>query len=295
MSRFLLRPRWIAFHLVVVVGIVVMVNLGFWQLDRLAERRDFNDRVLERTEQSPLPLGTLLADPGISPDAAEWSPVVVTGTYLPEQIVEFNQSQNGRAGENVLSALVTDDGTTVVVNRGFIALGTDVPPAPTGPVEVLGLVRTSEERSRGELTDDTAGPITEVRRVDLPLIAAQLPGEVAPVYLQLVDSDPPATSTDPAPVVRPELGDGPHLSYAVQWFIFAACVAIGWVLAVRRSASRRRRGVESRPEMPDPDEPADERPAAAPVRATAAPAGAAGPPPPGDDGAPRAPSGTTSS
>ena len=40
----------------------------------------------------------------------------------------------------------------------------------------------------------------------------------------------------------PELTEGPHLSYAVQWFIFSAAVAVGWVLAVRKSVNARRGG-----------------------------------------------------
>jgi cytochrome oxidase assembly protein ShyY1 len=241
MYRFLLRPRWIAFHLLVLAAIVAMVNLGFWQLRRLDERQEFNATVIERTEQPPRPLGDVLADPGFDPDEAEWLPITASGTYLSDQIVEFNQSQGGRAGENVLTALVLDDGTTVLVNRGFIALGSDVPDAPAVKVDVVGLIRTSEVRGRGGLTDSSDGPLTEVRRVDIPAIAPQLPGSVAPVYVQLVASDPDVVAGDPAPATRPELGNGPHLSYAVQWFIFSVCVAIGWILAVHRSIGGRRR------------------------------------------------------
>lgn len=243
MPRFLLSPRWIAFHLLVASAVVVMISLGFWQLRRLDERQQFNDRVIERTERAPIALDDVLASLAggdLAPDDAEWLPVRATGTFLDDQIVEFNQSQAGRAGENVLSGLVLDDGTTVVVNRGFVVLGTEMPPAPDGDVEILGLVRTSEVRERGGLTDSTDGELTEVRRIDLDLIGSTVDGGVAPVYVQLVSSDPEVGSDGPEPVARPVLDDGPHLSYAVQWFIFSACVAVGWVLAVRRSVRRRR-------------------------------------------------------
>lgn len=240
MYRFLLRPRWLAFHAVVLAAIVAMVNLSLWQFDRLAERQAFNDRVIERSESMPVELTELLDDPAFSPEDAEWRPVRARGAYLPDQIVEFNQSQGGRAGDNVLSALLLDDGTTVIVNRGFVPLGFELPAAPTAEVEVIGLVRTSEVRDRGGLTDAAEGPLTEVRRIDIPRIAPQLPGDVAPVYLQLVSSDPPPGVGDPEPAARPELDDGPHLSYAIQWLIFAVCVAIGWVLAVRRSVRQHR-------------------------------------------------------
>jgi cytochrome oxidase assembly protein ShyY1 len=127
----------------------------------------------------------------------------------------------------------------VLVNRGFVPLGTAPPPPPTGTVDVVGTVRPSQGRRTGELTDSGLA-VTEVRRIDIDQLAPQLPGEVAPVYLDLVSSEPPVQSTDPAPVPPPELSEGNHLSYAGQWLIFAVCVAIGWVFAVRRSIRSRR-------------------------------------------------------
>jgi cytochrome oxidase assembly protein ShyY1 len=245
MYRFLLRPAWLLFHVVVVAAIVGMVAAGFWQLDRLAERKDFNRDVREQSQRAPIDLTSVLDDfdaGTLDPSTAEWLPVTVSGTYVPDQVVEFNNSQGGQAGDNVLTALVSDADVTVIVNRGFIPLGIDVPPPPATEVDVVGYVRPSEVRSRGGLTDaDDGEPLTEIRRIDIPRLAQQFPGEVAPVYVQLIDSDPDIEVGDPAPVVLPELDNGPHLSYAIQWFIFAICVAVGWVLAVRRSLSVRAR------------------------------------------------------
>ena len=252
MYRFLLRPVWLLFHAVVLVGIVLMVAAGFWQLNRLDERQDFNAQVRERSQQAPLELQAVLDEieaGTLDPTTAEWLPVTTSGTYLPDQVVEFNNSQGGRAGDNVLTALVTDDrapgattDTTVIVNRGFIPLGIDVPAPPAVEVDVVGFVRPSEVRQRGELTDgDDGTPLTEIRRIDIPRLAAQFPGAVAPVFVQLTSSDPAIGPGDPSPVVLPELDNGPHLSYAIQWFIFAVCVAVGWVLAVRRSLAVRAR------------------------------------------------------
>lgn len=252
MYRFLLRPLWIVFHLVVASAIILMINLGLWQLDRLDERKTFNAQVIERSEQDPLQLVGILDDietGTLTPDDAEWLPVTASGSFLPDQIVEFNQSQAGRAGENVLAALALDDGTTVVVNRGFIPLGFTVPAAPATEVFITGLIRTSEVRDRGGLTDSSEGPVVEVRRIDIPLIARQLPGDVAPIYVQLVRSEPPVEVGDPEPITRPQLDSGPHLSYAIQWFVFALSVAIGWVLAVRRSLATRRRSNDEPPEV----------------------------------------------
>jgi cytochrome oxidase assembly protein ShyY1 len=240
MYRFLLRPKWIGFHVLVVAGIVALVSLGFWQLRRLDERRDFNARVEARTDLPPAPLDEVLASG--PPDEIEWRTVTVTGRYLPdEQFVIVNRSQGGRAGENVATPLDVGDGRTLIVNRGFVPLTVDVPPAPVGAIDVVGRVRQSQARRTGQLSDPSAGELTEVQRLDIPRLEPQLPGDVVPVYVDLLVSQPAEAPGLPDPVQRPPLGEGPHLSYAVQWFIFSLCVAIGWVLAVRRSIRTRRR------------------------------------------------------
>jgi cytochrome oxidase assembly protein ShyY1 len=240
---FLLRPKWLAFHVLVFGSIALMIWLAFWQLERLDERRAFNERVAEQLERPPVPLDDVLAEAGDDPEAIEWRQVLVSGRYLPEQVIWFNRSQGGLAGDNVLSALVTGDGTTLVVNRGFLPLAFEVAAPPAAQTEILARVRLPQERQRGELTDqaDTQAPVVEVRRIDLGQLAAQLPGEVPPVYVDLIDAIPAVGPDDPVPVPAPMLDEGPHLSYAAQWFIFALAVLVGWVLAVRRSISTRRR------------------------------------------------------
>jgi cytochrome oxidase assembly protein ShyY1 len=240
MYRFLLRPKWIGFHLLVIVGLVAMINLGFWQLRRLDQRRDFNAKVEARSDLPPEPLDDVLASG--PPDEIEWRNVTVTGRYLAdEQFVVVNRSQSGRAGEDVVTPLDLGNGRTLLVNRGFVPLSVDAPAAPDGTVEVVGRIRKSQTRRTGQLSDPSEGDLTEVQRLDIPRLELQVPGDVVPVYVDLLASDPPEAPGLPAPVARPPLGEGPHLSYAVQWFIFSVCVAIGWVLAVRRSIATRRR------------------------------------------------------
>lgn len=245
MYGFLVRPKWIAFHLLVFGAIALMIWLGIWQLDRLDARREFNEVVAERIEQPPVAFDELLATAGagVDPSDLEWRRTLVAGSYLPEQILWFNRSQDGIAGDNILSPLVTLDGTTVLVNRGFVPLRATAPPAPTGSVELLARVRVPQQRQLGQLTDpaDRSEALTEVRRIDLDALAQQLPAPVAPVYVDLIDAIPAPAPTDPAPLPPPTLDEGPHLSYAVQWFIFAGCVLVGWVLAIRRSILTRRR------------------------------------------------------
>jgi cytochrome oxidase assembly protein ShyY1 len=240
MYRFLLRPRWIAFHLLVVAGVVAMVNLGTWQLRRLDERQAFNAKVESRFDVAAAPLDDVLAEG--EPADVEWRRVTAAGTYLAdEQLLVVNRFQNGRAGQNVVTPLLLDDGRVLIVNRGFVPYTADVPPAPSGRVAIDGRVRPSQERRTGQLTDPGDGDLTEIQRIDIPRLAPQLPGDVVDVYVDLLASNPPEAGGIPEPVVAPDLSEGPHLSYAVQWFIFAACAVVGWVLAVRRSIASRRR------------------------------------------------------
>lgn len=247
MYRFLLRPRWIAFHLLVIAGIVAMVNFGLWQLDRLDQRRTFNAEVTARSELPTVPVTELLPAGAAPLDAdevrgLEWRAASATGIYRPEeQFLVVNRSQNGRAGFNVVTPLTLPDGRILVVNRGFVPLGFDPPDAAAGTVEVGGVLRPSEQRRTGQLSDPAEGVLAEVQRIDLDRLAPQLGGTALPVYLDLRRSSPAELPGYPEPVIQPDLSEGPHLSYAVQWFIFATSVAVGWVLAVRWSITKRRR------------------------------------------------------
>ena len=246
--RFLLSPRWLAFHLLVVVGVIAMVNLGFWQLRRLDERRDFNAEVEAAYDAAPVALDRLV-DPAWRADESGvvavdesgivWRPVTVSGIYEESAALRVvNRSQYGRAGDNLVAPLRLDDGRVVLVNRGFVPLGIDDPPLPGTEVEVLGRLRPSEERSAVGARDPSDGVLTEVQRLDLVRLSRQF-SDLLPVYLELVSSSPAEADDLPQPVVRPDLSEGSHLSYAVQWFIFAGSAVVGWMLAIRLSVRRR--------------------------------------------------------
>jgi cytochrome oxidase assembly protein ShyY1 len=244
MCRFLVSPRWIGFHLLVVVGIVTMVNLGFWQLRRLDQRQAFNATLEERYDAPPVPIDELLT-PSSDPDDLEWRPVTATGTYVADATVRIvNRSQGGFPGDNIVVPLDLGDGRVLLVNRGFLRLGLDEPPAPDGTVTVSGRLRPSQERRTGQLSDPADGVLREAQRVDIDRLAQQIDGELLTMYVD-VDESKPADSESLAPVQQPDLSEGPHLSYAVQWFVFAVAVAVGWVLAVRRSIATHRRTAET--------------------------------------------------
>ena len=172
--------------------------------------------------------------------------------YSPQQFTDLDERLEAHIdGLRVAGEEGVKTAETILDNEGaedFFPAAVLAIEARDGRFDVLGRVRVPQERRTGELTDDDDGPVDEVRRIDLDQLAAQLPGDVPPVYLDLVESRPQVTPADPLPVPPPTLDEGPHLSYAIQWFIFAACVLIGWVLAVRRSLATRRRAATSAPD-----------------------------------------------
>ena len=245
MYRFLAKPRWIAFHLLVVALMVAMVNLALWQLRRLDEKKTFNRVVRDRGTQTVVPVSSLLPI-GVTAEAvasAEWRRVSATGTYDLVQLLIRSRSFNGRPGFHVVTTLKLDDGRTLLVNRGWIAISqqpgvSPPPPAPaTGEVTIAGRIRRSQQKGTFGAADPSTGTLTELNRVDVGRIARQSSGPVLPAYIELEQTAP--TTSDPALIPLPELSDGPHLSYAVQWFIFTLCAAVGWVLVGRKSARAR--------------------------------------------------------
>lgn len=236
------------FHVIVLAGIVLMINLGFWQLRRLDERRTFNATVSQRIDEPPVPIESLLpnaADTDLAgtesagTDLAEyeWRPVTLTGTFVPDADIEIvNKSLDGQPGSHAVTPFRLADGRLVLVNRGFVALTATAPPAPQSPVTVVGPLRRSQTRSGIGLRDPETGPLSTAHRIDIARLAPQLGAPVVPMYVEVTDRWPNDELVGgPAPLHLPELSEGNHLSYAGQWFIFSIAVAVGWVLAVRRS------------------------------------------------------------
>lgn len=237
MYRFLLKPRWIVFTVVMTLLVVVMVNLSLWQFRRLSERKDFNAEVRQRTEQPVAPIADVLA---AHPDDAEWRTVSVTGTYeAAGQVLIRDRSLEAIPGFNVVTPLRLPDGRFLVVQRGFLPVGDAVPAPPAGPRTVVGRLRdTQVKRHSWEKADPAEGVLDKLNRVDVARLDQQVDGDsVAPLYLELTGSD--ADFTDLAQIPLPELSDGPHLSYAVQWILFSLAAITGWVLTVRKAVNDR--------------------------------------------------------
>lgn len=228
----LFSPRWILVHLGVALLVVTMVNLGFWQLHRLDEKKAFNARVTAQTTQPVLDYSERVPTPA----ADEWSRVTLTGHYdTGKTITIINRSQDGTAGYDIAIPFINNDGTVILVNRGFVPLAVSLPATTTEKISVVGYLRATQRRGAVGAIDSTDTATTEFHRFDLPLIAKATDKNLLTTnYLQLIEESPSSKTEWPSMVSMPVLDEGSHLSYAFQWFFFSATALTAWVLVIRR-------------------------------------------------------------
>jgi cytochrome oxidase assembly protein ShyY1 len=265
--RFALTPRWILSHLFVLLVVVTMVNLGFWQLRRLEEKRDFNDLVAARMEADPVPVQELLPVDATDEQlaAAEYRQVSVVGTWrASDEVLINNRTNEGAPGFWVVTPVQLADGTAVAVNRGWVPVGVEGDPAAYAPssegASVTGLVRESQTRGRIGPTDPAEGTLDRLSRVDVERLDQQVDLELYPVYVDLLAQEPPQADGLPGSIGAPDLDEGPHLSYAGQWFIFATLTLIVYPLLLRRVARNKaaeRAAAAARERDGGPGDPAD--------------------------------------
>ena len=237
----MLRPKWVFGHLLAVAVIVGFIALGFWQLRRLDERRDLNATIAARTTEAPAPLADLLVLYGEDVDALEYRRVEASGTYATQdEVIWQARTLDGRSGHDVLTPLVS--GTrALIVNRGWVPIDASDPPVagaepPEGRVVVAGIVRRGQVRGSVGPRDPADGDLDRISRVDIGRLQAQIDPTLYPFYLVLENQTPAQSGA--VPVLRPmvDLEEGRHLNYAIQWFLFAAIVVVGYPLLLRRTA-----------------------------------------------------------
>ncbi|CAB4609960.1 unannotated protein [freshwater metagenome] len=243
MWRRLFSPKWLCIHIGVLALLVLMINLGFWQLHRLDAKRAFNSQVTARSTFEPVPVSKILTkDAEVT--SLEWRKVIVEGIYVPsESVTIINRSQDGSAGYDSLVPLRTTADEVILVNRGFVPLSMKPPIAPSGTVQVMGYLRQSQNRSALGAVDSSDKNATEFQRFDIPRISQVVTGNIASMFLQRITENPATGQQWPAIVALPELDEGTHFSYAMQWFFFSLVALTAWVIVIRRKLSEKPTGV----------------------------------------------------
>lgn len=286
----LLGPWWITAHVIVAAVLVTFPQLALWQWDRYQQESDQAARMEARRSADPVPLADVVSRE-MDRDAiaaAEFTPVVVTGTWsADEQVAQRNRSYDGQAGFDLLTPLVLDDAaldggvldgdvldgdvvdgdvvndhTAVLVRRGWVppervagaTPTTDVP--VSGEVEVTGWLEISGEQPSFGPTDAGTGMLDIVFHADVERLDTQVQAHLLPMIVRLT-SQVPDDGQFPLPQAPPPSNAEQNLSYMLQWSAFTLIVAIGYGIVVWRRLSDHRAGIDSDvdPLLRDPGSP----------------------------------------
>lgn len=252
-------PRqWVALALGVAVLFTGCVLAGRWQWNRHVDR-DAQIAVIEANYASdPVPIDELLDGPGdVVPASDVWRRVTVSGTYEADKTVLLrNRPVESQAAFHVLVPFVTDEGTVIVVNRGWIPYGSNsstpdaLPAPPSGEVELTLRLRADEPAA------DNGAPPGQVQAINTAQVLAAGPdgaawaeGRTYGGYGALAAEDgQPAQGLATLPV--PDTDPRSHLSYAFQWWVFAVGGVAGFVVLIRRE--RRDATLEALGDLPHP-------------------------------------------
>lgn len=256
MYRFLLSWRWLGAFVLALVVAAGCVLLGQWQWDRREERLARNALVTGNYDREPVSLDALVSEPDDPlPQGTEWTPVRLVGTYAGDETrLVRNRPLDGRSGYHVLVPLETQDGDVLLIDRGWLPAGQTgaapehVPAPPPGQVTVVARLRPAEPAgSRG-------APPGQVQTITPATAGIDSEGLVENAYGVLAQ-ETPAPSEALRAIPRPQIDEGPHLSYALQWFVFALLgfIALGW------AANQERRALAEASGTAAPPKPARER------------------------------------
>lgn len=253
--RFLLSRQWAGYLALTILFAVVCSGLGTWQLARRAEAQTEISRIDNNFDAEAVPVADALPELDSFDESQKWLPVELTGRYLlDEELLVRNRSYNINPGFEVLTPLLLDTGEVFIVDRGWVPTGDNqdspdsVPPAPEGDVTVVARLKQGEPVLAGRSASGQ-----QVATINLPAIAERLGADTYTGAYGLMKSESPSTAERPLPVLRPARDEGPHLSYAFQWFVFAlmAFIGLGW------AARQEFRAVNA--EVPEERERAEER------------------------------------
>ncbi|MGG2465281.1 SURF1 family protein [Streptomyces sp. RGM 3693] len=240
MYRFLLTRQWVILTLVGLVLIPVMIKLGFWQFHRHQHKVAQNAQIAHNLAATPVPVTELAAVGRALPHGDMWRRVTATGSYDTAHEVVVRQrtaADEQSIGYYVLTPLVLGNGDVVVVNRGWIPAGDDltkfphIPAAPKGTVTVIGRIMADETTAESGIKDTKGLPPRQVMLINSKQQAKRVGRPTLGGYLEQTG---PKSDT-PEQVPEPDHDSiGPHMAYAIQWWLFAAAVPVGWVVLVRR-------------------------------------------------------------
>ena len=237
----LLSRRWWWSTLLVMLMMLVMTRLGFWQLERAAQRKARNEYVSTQLAADPVPLSSL----GLGSwdlEQLAFRAVTVRGKYdHTQQVILLGQVFRGQPGVNLITPLVLPvSDWAVLVNRGWIPYDATASSQLSqfdepGLHLVSGRIRLPQPGIVNAGAPQSAR--LELYRLDIEALEAQMTYKLFPFYLQ---QQPSERGGDEFPKRIPlefKLDDGPHLGYAIQWFFFVPLLGGGYLHLLRKSVA----------------------------------------------------------
>ena len=240
--------RWLITSLIVFAGFAVLVRLGLWQLDRLEQRRVFNSRIFEQIDATELKLSS----DNLFEDLfeMEYRPINVVGEFdFTGQVALRNQYSNNQLGVHLLTPLLISgaENIAILVDRGWIPQEDSSPEKwgkydEPGVQEVTGIIRRSQLIPQlNMLPDPTLEPgqsgLEVWSQINLERIVLRIPHKFLNVYIHQTPSGglPELPERDEPDI---ELDEGPHMGYALQWFVFSLILIIGYPFYIRNQEEK---------------------------------------------------------
>jgi cytochrome oxidase assembly protein ShyY1 len=225
--------RWLTWLAVAAIFAVACVFLGRWQWGRHEDKAARAQRIDSHYTASPVPLSQALPSSATAlPQAQEWAMVTATGRYAAAHLMLVrNRPNNGIFGYEVVVPLELADGTALLVDRGWIPNGrtaaepSTTPATPAGDITVTGWLRTGEPSLGRKMSN---GQLASINLVEA---RAQSGTSLYGAYLIRRSEAGPAGEHIEAPqaLATPDTDLGPHLAYALQWWL---AVPAGFVLVL---------------------------------------------------------------
>jgi len=243
MAKLMTGP-WLWKHLSALVVLILLVNLGLWQLRRLEERRSLNQNITAALNQPAIPL----TGGPVNPAELHFRRVEVTGVFdNAAAIVIRNQLLGDRPGLHLVTPLrINGSDTAVLVDRGWIPRD-DSDPEPAslttydlpGEVTIEGIAYQTQTRPSSLAPLDPPLKTGQTRlvawfRVDIERIQEQVPYPLLSIFIRQLPAPDTPNGALPQPDSGATLDEGPHLGYAIQWFSFAAILVVTYGLFLRQ-------------------------------------------------------------
>jgi len=218
--------RSIVFCAFALLASILFVRLGFWQLARLRAKVQRNDAIAARQREPAVQFASLPRDTA----AARYRRASAAGVFdYGAELVLSNRTYQGSPGADLVTPLrLAGSDTAVLVDRGWVYSpdGSSVDRARWREPDTVSIVGYVEQYAPDAVSTSAARDPRILRRISRREVSSRISYPLAPYYL--VQTGDTATS-HPVRREMPVLDEGPHRSYAIQWFFFAATALVGAV------------------------------------------------------------------